>query len=193
MKRWCALALFGLVGVHGVCAYGAQIAVENSALEKVVKGRLFTDEGKYRLAKPHKCNHPYLETPSTEIRQGRVYLRARFAGRVGREIAGVCLSTGEPSWITVSGKPTVAGEVLILNDVKVEHVEKRAVREIAKTLIENALGPSLKLNVRELIQQHLSPASTAPYTLELSALGFQLIDADLGRLRLSVDFSLAIR
>lgn len=170
-----------------------ELQVEASALEKLLRTQVFRDNGRWNLAKPERCNHPYLETPSAHIENGRIRLKARFAGRVGSEVAGLCVSVGEPSWLTVSGRPAVEGHTLMLSDVRIEHVEKPLVAGIAEKLIGPALKEGLRVNLEEAIQELLAPKNTVPYVLKLATMQFALPEQPRASLRILVDFTMAIR
>src|SRR6266446_9371619 len=60
------------------------LVVHASVVVKALKGQLFKDRGRYYLRQPDRCNDPYLENPTVSFKQGRVYVGAHFAGRIGR-------------------------------------------------------------------------------------------------------------
>ena len=191
--RCPSLLLSALIATMAGSVYAAELRFAHTAVEKAIKTQLFRDDDKWRLANPDKCNAPYLETPSVRILGGRLLVKARFAGRVGTQLMGTCLSVGEPSWITVSGRLAIDGPILSLQDVRIESIEKPAVRAVASALIEGAIRSSLKVNLEQWIVPLLASANTAPYVVNFSDLTIKLIEADADRLRLAVDFGLAFR
>ena len=89
-------------------AHAIDLVVHASTLVKALKVQVFKDRGRYYLQRPDRCNNPYLENPTVSFKQGRVYVGAHFAGRIGALIGGVCKSTTEPSAIMLPACPARA-------------------------------------------------------------------------------------
>jgi hypothetical protein len=146
------LLISAVIVGHAISCDAAQLQIDKTAIEKLIKTQWFDAQGKWHLAKADRCNDPYLENPSIAIHQGRLTLKARFAGRVGTEVMGTCISVGEPSWIDVSGTPSITGHTVSLGDIRVESVEKPAVRAIASTLLEASLRSSASVDLDSSIR-----------------------------------------
>lgn len=185
--------LVALAALASTAAAAVQLQVDASAIEKLLKAQAFRDGGKWRLGKSGKCNNPYLEHPSVTIRQGRLFIRAHFAGRMGSEVMGSCVSMGEPSWLTVSGRPVVDGQMLSIGEVRVDEVEKPSIRPLAVGLLESATRSALKIDLQNMVRSLVAPANTAPYLVDISGLNMMLMQADQNRLRFSLDFGVAVR
>ena len=69
-------------------ARALDLVVHTSVVVKALKAQLFKDRGRYYLRRPDRCNDPYLENPTVSFKNGRVYVGAHFAGRIGALIAG---------------------------------------------------------------------------------------------------------
>ena len=100
------------------------LVVHASVVVKALKAQLFKDRGRYYLRHPDRCNDPYLENPTVSFKQGRVYVGAHFAGRIGALIGGVCKSTTEPSAIMLSARPVLRLQEAALEDVRLESADK---------------------------------------------------------------------
>ena len=187
------LLICGLLVGYAANALGAQLRIDNAALEKLLKTRLFREGGKWHLVKGDSCNNPYLENPSTAIRQGRISIKVHFAGRLGTKVWGNCVSIGEPSWIEVSGKPAVKGRVLFLDEVKVDRVEKDAVRALATPLLESALRSLARVDLDQYVGPLIAPDKTSPYFADLTSLTLRVVEADRNRLVISIDFDATVR
>lgn len=191
VPTWQALGLLLLL-VSGP-ATSAELRLESSAVQVTLLKQVFTDGGKWHIGKPSRCNDPYFESPSVQVRQGRLRLRAHFAGRVGTEVLGQCISVGEPSWVTVSGRPNVTGTVLSLEDVRVDEVEKATLRSLLNELVPAAARRALRIDLQEQLRSALEPAKTVPYVADLSNFVVKLTAADQERLEFMLDFRLSVR
>lgn len=189
LARRCVLG----VALVATSASAVELQLAPSALEKALKAQLFRNDGKWRLGKAAPCNDAWFERPSLQIREGRLVLRARFAGHLGAEVMGTCVQGGEPSWVTVSGRPVVGGTVLSLQDVRVDEIEKPNLRSIAGSLLEAATRSALKVDLQQTLSGMLAQRNTAPYAVDLSGLAVHLVDTAPDRLNLSVDFRLSVR
>src|SRR6478672_682331 len=119
-------------------APGAQaidVVVHASTVAKALSAQLFKDHGRYYLGRPDRCNDPYLENPTVSFKQGRVYIAAHFAGRVGALVAGTCQSISEPGAITLSARPVVRLHEAALEDVRVEGADKPMIIAALQSLI----------------------------------------------------------
>ena len=99
-------------------AHAIDVVVHASMLAKALKAQLFKDRGRYYLRQPDRCNDPYLENPTVSFKEGRVYVGAQFAGRIGALIGGVCKSSTQPSAILLSARPVLRSQNAVLEDAE---------------------------------------------------------------------------
>src|SRR5881392_140502 len=59
------------------------LIVHSSMVLKALKAQVFKERGRYYLQRPDRCSDPYLDNPTVSFKQGRVYVGARFAGKIG--------------------------------------------------------------------------------------------------------------
>src|ERR1700704_6634962 len=111
------------------------LVVHVSVVVKALKAQLFKDRGRYYLRRPDRCNDPYLENPTVSFKNGRVYVGAHFAGRIGALIGGVCKSATEPSAIMLSARPVLRSQEAALEDVPRKSAEKPMVAAALQNLI----------------------------------------------------------
>ena len=126
--------------------------VHASTVVKALKAQLFKDRGRYYLHRPDRCNDPYLENPTVSFNQGRVYVGAHFAGRIGALIAGVCQSATEPSAIMLSARPVVRLQEAALEEVRLEGADKPMVAAALQNLIDADLLSPLHIDVLETVR-----------------------------------------
>src|SRR5436190_14899516 len=86
-------------------ASALDIVVHASTVARALKSQLFKERGRYYLRRPDRCSDPYLEEPTVSFKEGRVYVGAHFAGRIGALIGGVCKSATQPGAIMLSARP----------------------------------------------------------------------------------------
>ena len=159
-------------------AHAIDLVVHASMVAKALKAQLFKDRGRYYLHRPDRCNDPYLENPTVSFKQGRVYVGAHFAGRIGALIGGVCQSATEPSAIMLSARPVLRLQEAALEDVRLERADKPMVAAALQNLIGADLLSRLHIDLLEAVRALTAPDKTAPYaivvrTLELSNLAVQ--------------------
>ena len=159
-------------------AHAIDLVVHASTLVKALKVQVFKERGRYYLQRPDRCNDPYLENPTVSFKQGRVYVGAHFAGRIGALIGGVCKSTTEPSAIMLSARPVLRLQEAALEDVRLEAADKPMVAAALQNLIGANSLSRLHIDLLEAVRALTAPDRTAPYaivvrTLQLSNLAVQ--------------------
>jgi len=123
-QRLSTLLLASTLALAAPSAHAIDLVVHASMVVKALKAQVFKDKGRYYLQRPDRCNDPYLENPTVSFKQGRVYVGAHFAGRIGGLIGGVCQSATEPSAIMLSARPVVRAQQAALEDVRLESADK---------------------------------------------------------------------
>jgi hypothetical protein len=155
-------------------AHAFDLIVHASTVAKALKAQVFKDKGRYYLQKPDRCSDPYLENPTVAFKQGRVYVGARFAGRIGALIGGVCKSATEPGAIMLSARPVLRAQQAALEDVRVEAADTPMVAAALQTLIGGNALSRLHIDVLQAVRTLTAPERTAPFTIAVR--GLQLSD-----------------
>jgi len=173
-------------------ASALDLMVNASMVTKALREQVFKDRGRYYLQRPSPCNDPYLEDPTVSFRQGRIYVGARFAGRVGALIGGVCQSATEPSAIVISGRPVLRAQKAVLEDVRVERADKPMVAAAVQSLIGDSRSP-IRIDFGEAVRALTNPAKTAPYTIVVRSMELSNLSVQDEELHLTVEGAVEIR
>ena len=168
-------------------AYAIDLVVHSSVVAKALKAQVFKDKGRYYLQRPDRCSDPYLENPTVSFKQGRVYVGAHFAGRIGALIGGVCQSATEPSAIMLSARPVLRAQQAALEDVRLEAADKPMVAAALQNLIGANSLSRLHIDVLEAVRALTAPDRTAPYTIVVRALKLSNLVVQNEELHVTVD------
>jgi len=168
-------------------AYAIDLVVHSSVVAKALKAQVFKDKGRYYLQRPDRCSDPYLENPTVSFKQGRVYVGAHFAGRIGALIGGVCQSATEPSAIMLSARPVLRSQQAALEDVRLEAADKPMVAAALQNLIGANSLSRLHIDLLEAARVLTAPNKTAPYTIIVRALALNNLTVQNEELHVTVD------
>ena len=169
------------------------LIVHSSMVLKALKTQVFKDKGRYYLQRPDRCSDPYLENPTVSFKQGRVYIGARFAGKIGALIGGVCKSATEPGAVMLSARPVLRGEQAALDDVRLEAADNPMLAAALQGLVgANALS-KLRIDLLEAARALTVPEKTAPYSIAIRALRFSDLAVQNEKLRVVVNGEVEVR
>ena len=169
------------------------LVVHASMVVKALKAQIFKDRGRYYLQRPDRCNDPYLENPTVSFRQGRVYVGARFGGRIGALIGGECQSATEPSAIMLSAKPVLRAQDAALEDVRLEAADKPMVAAALQNLIGANSLSRLRVDLLQAARALTAPDKTAPYAIVVRALKLDNLAVQNEELHVTVNGVVEIR
>ncbi len=158
------------VAIAAPSAHAIDLVVHASTVAKALKAQVFKDKGRYYLQKPDRCNDPYLENPTVSFKQGRVYVGAHFAGRIGGLIGGVCKSATEPGAIMLSARPVLRAQQAALEEVRVEAADSPMLAAALQNLIGGNALSKLHIDLLEAVRVLTAPDKTAPYTVAVRGL-----------------------
>jgi len=174
-------------------AHAIDLVVHASTVTKALKAQVFKDKGRYYLQKPDRCNDPYLENPTVSFKEGRVFVGARFAGRIGALIGGVCQSATEPSAIMLSARPVLRAQQAALEDVRLEAADKPMVAAALQNLIGGNTLSRLHIDVLEAVRALTAPGRTAPFTIAVRGLQLSNLVVQNEELHVTVNGAVEIR
>jgi hypothetical protein len=174
-------------------AHAVDLVVHASVVVKALKVQLFKDRGRYYLHQPDRCNDPYLENPTVSFKQGRVYIGAHFAGRIGALIGGVCKSATEPSAIMLSARPVLRLQEAALEDVRLESADKPMVAAALQNLIGANSLSRLHIDLLEAVRVLTASDKTAPYVIVVRALKLNDLAVQNEELHVTVSGAVEIR
>jgi len=169
------------------------LVVHASTLEKALKAQVFKDKGRYYLQKPGRCSDPYLENTTVSFKDGRVYIGAHFAGRIGALIGGVCQSATEPGAIMLSARPLLRAQQAALEDVRIEAADTPMVAAALQSLIGGNALSKLHIDVLEAVRKLTAPDRTAPFTIAVRGLELSNLVVQNEELHVTVNGAVEIR
>ena len=189
----CALSatLVLMIASPHVCAF--DLVIHASTLTKALKQQVFKNQGRYQLLPPSKCNDPYLEKPEVTFKQGRIFIAARFDGKLGASIGGVCKSVSSPSPVVVSARPVARGQQVGLDDVRIESAAEPLVGAALQNLIAAGAFSPLQVDLLASLRAQTTPDKTAPYALTVRAIEVRNLKVQNDELRVSVDGAVDVR
>ena len=174
-------------------AFAIDLVVHSSTVVKALNAQVFRDQGRYYLQQPDRCNDPYLENPTVSFKQGRVYVGAHFAGRIGALIGGVCQSATESSAIMLSARPVLHVQEAALEDVRVEATDTPMVAAALQNLIGADSLSRLHIDLLQAARALTAPDKTAPYTIVVRTLKLNDLAVQNEELHVTVNGTAEIR
>jgi len=125
--------------------------------------------------------------------EGRVRIRVRLSGKLALEVGDQCVGGGsDVVRLTVSGKPTYAGDKIGLTDIRVDEVSNEAYRVLLQQFLESAIPRAVSIDVREGLQRVLSDRQ-AKIEVKVSQLSVTELTAENNVLHATLTFSLTAR
>jgi hypothetical protein len=107
-------------------------------VQTLVVEQLFDRKGRWYLIDDEGVCYTYLESPRVRLTPDRLVLKAHLVSRLGQRFGSNCVGADLVSDVTVSGKVRGSGHQLMLDDIRIDHVDDEAVR--------NALNLALQVN-----------------------------------------------
>ena len=178
-----ALSCFGT-------ARGAEIVLEQSAVQKLVVESLFRDNGRYYIQRG-ACA-AWLDSPSVTLAGGRVVIRSHLSARVGMDFGDSCAGVDLASWATFSGEPSAQGTTVRLTGIRIEDVGDANTRIVLNSGVVPALPGALELDVLKSVRAMLQGAS-GQLQVDVQALNIESVRVADNRLSIRFDFKVAGR
>ena len=178
-----ALAAAALASTAG--AHGAEIVLEQSAVQKLVVESLFRDNGRYVLQRG-ACS-AWLDNPTVTLATGRVVIRAHLSARVGMDFGDSCAGVDLSSWATVSGAPGAQGTSVRLSDIRIEDVGDANTRIVLNSGLAPTLPGALDLDVLKAVRSMLQGAG-GQLQADVQALSIESVRVVDSRLSVRFEF-----
>jgi hypothetical protein len=169
------------------------LVVHSSMVLKALKTQVFKEQGRYYLQRPDRCSDPYLDNPTVSFRQGRVYIGARFAGKIGALIGGVCKSATQPGAVMLSARPVLRGDQAGLEDVRIEAADDPMVAAALQSLAGGKSLSKLHVDLLQVVKTLTAPERTAPYAIAVRELKFSDLAVQNEELRVTVNGLVEVR
>jgi hypothetical protein len=164
-------------------AQAAEIVLERSAVEKLAMQTMFSNAGRYDIQRG-AC-YAYLDSPSVELKDGRIRIRSRLSSRVGLDTGNTCVGVTIASWTVVSGRPAANGGSVRLDELRIDSVDDPTVRLVLESGLLPALPRAIELDVLKAVRSMLQNSGAQ---LQTTVDGFQIESVRVGDDRLAVRF-----
>ena len=171
-------------------AHGAEIVLEQSAVQKLVVASLFRDNGRFYIQRG-ACS-AWLDNPVVTLTAGRVVIRAHLSARVGMDFGDSCAGVDLASWATVSGEPSAQGTTVRLANIRVEDVGDANTRIVLDSGVVPTLPGAIDLDVLKAVRSMLQGASSQ-LQVDVQSLDIQSVRVADNRLTVRFDFRVAGR
>jgi hypothetical protein len=183
-KLRCVLTV---VLVTGLPARGAEIVLERTAVDRLVRQSLFTDQGRYYLQRG-QC-YAYLHDPVVSLAGGRVILNANLTSYLGVMVGTQCVGVPLSSKVVLSGKPVQQGGIVRLADLSIDNISDQATRALVQQVVLPRFPQAVEIDVAAALRSMLKQPNI-PYTSDLERLDISNISAEGDRLGVTFDFKL---
>ena len=171
-------------------ANGAEIVLEQSAVQKLVVESLFKDNGRYYIQRG-ACS-AYLDSPAVTLIGGRVVIRSRLNARLGMDFGDSCAGVDLASWTTVSGEPSAQGTSVRLANIRIEEVGDANTRIVLNSGLVPTLPGAVELDVLKAVRSMLQGAS-GQLQVDVLALNIESVRVADNKLSVRFDFKVAGR
>ena len=171
-------------------ANGAEIVLEQSAVQKLVVESLFKDNGRYYIQRG-ACS-AYLDSPAVTLTGGRVVIRSRLNARLGMDFGDSCAGVDLASWTTVSGEPSAQGTSVRLANIRIEEVGDANTRIVLNSGLVPTLPGAVELDVLKAVRSMLQ-GSSGQLQVDVLALNIESVRVADNKLSVRFDFKVAGR
>jgi hypothetical protein len=171
-------------------AHGAEIVLEQSAVQKLVVQSLFKENGRYYIQRG-VCS-AYLEDPAVTLTGGRVVIRSHLKARLGMDFGDSCAGVDLASWATVSGEPIAQGTTIRLANIRIEDVGDPNTRIVLNSGLAPTLPGAIELDVLNAVRSMLQGAS-GQLQVDVQALTIESVLVADNKLSVRFDFKVSGR
>ena len=178
-------------------AFGADLEIRYSALERMVAAQMFTAEGRryVRGSQLEKCQYAYLEAPKLSGSGDRLQVAARFSGRSAMDLFSRCVGMGDSFDLTLTALPVPRKGAIAFQDTQVStRKDSYYIRHVRGAMMRS-FDQDFKIDIRDqarhLLEQPMSAGSV--YQQELKDLDLSAIRVTPDALVLVVDFKLIVK
>ncbi len=179
-----------VVSAAAPTAHGAEIVLEQSAVQKLVVESLFKDNGRYYLQRG-ACS-AWLDNPTVTLTGGRVVIRSHLNARLGMDFGDSCAGVDLASWTTVSGEPGAQGTTVRLTNIRIEDVGDANTRIVLNTGLVPTLPGAIELDVLKAVRTMLL-GTGGQLQVDVLALTIESVRVADNKLSIRFDFKVAGR
>src|ERR1700756_290630 len=183
--RFTRETLTAALVLSATTAQGAEIVLEQSAVQKLVVQSLFKDNGRFYIQRG-ACS-AYLDSPAVSLSAGRVVIRSHLSARLGMDFGDSCAGVDLASWATVSGVPSAQGTAVRLADIRIEDVGDANTRVVLNSGLVPTLPAAFELDVLKAVRAMLQ-GTGGQLQVDVQALDIQSVQVADKRLSVRFDF-----
>lgn len=140
------------------------------SVQTLVAEQLFNRAGRWYLIDDGGICYTYLESPHVRLETDRLVLNAHLSSRIGQRIGNNCVGADFASNVTLSGKLHSTEHKLILDDLRVDHVDDEAARNalnLALQLAPQAMSRTASIDVLEFVRKQVLASGGSPVGVDL--------------------------
>ena len=178
-------------------ALPADLEIRYSALQRIVAGQMFAEEGRryVRGNQAARCQYAYLEAPKLSAAGPRLQVAARFSGRSAMDLFSRCVGMGDSFDLTITALPVPRKGAIALEDTQISTPKDSYYIRRVRTAMMRSFNQDFKIEIRDQARRLLEqPASAGSvYQQELKDLDLTAIRVTPDALVLVVDFKLVVK
>jgi hypothetical protein len=132
-------------------------------VQSLVAEQLFNREGRWYLIDDEGVCYTYLESPHVRLAADRLVLKAHMVSRLGQRFGSNCIGADLASNVTVSGKVRGTGQQLILDDIRIDHIDNEAARNalnLAVQVAPDSIPRTTRIDVLESLRKQAFTAGS---------------------------------
>jgi len=197
LGRLRPVATFALVLLVAAPAFSADLEIRFSALERMIAGQMFTEEGRryVRGNKAARCQYAYLEAPKLGAADSRLVVAARFSGRSAMDLFNRCVGMGDSFDLTLTAVPVPRKGGIAFQDTQVTTLKDSYYIRRVRSALMRSFDQDFKIDIRDHARRLLEqpPTTGSVYQQELKDLELTAIRVTPDALVLVVDFKLVVK
>jgi hypothetical protein len=178
-------------------ALPADLEIRYSALQRIVAGQMFTEEGRryVRGNQAARCQYAYLEAPKLSAAGPRLQVAARFSGRSAMDLFSRCVGMGDSFDLTITALPVPRKGAIAFEDTQISTPKDSYYIRRVRSAMMRSFNQDFKIEIRDQARRLLEqPASAGSvYQQELKDLDLTAIRVTPDALVLVVDFKLVVK
>ncbi len=152
----------------------SELSIGANTIQKMISQQLFNRQGRWYLSDDGPC-YVYLESPHTRLQNGRLVLDAHMSSRVGLRMGDNCVGSGFASNVTLSGRLVGKGSTLTIDDIRFDHVDDSATRDVFD-LVQNAAPQALPHAVNLDVLAYVRGAPMNAAGIAVTVKQFRIVD-----------------
>jgi len=138
-------------------------------VKTLIAEQLFNRAGRWYLIDDRGICYTYLESPHVRLEPDRLVVNGHLSSRIGQRIGNNCLGADFASNVTLSGRLHSTEHKLILDDLRIDHVDDEATRDalnLALQLAPQAMSRTASIDDLEFVRKQVIATGGSPVHLD---------------------------